>query len=108
MRAALPPGTARLGYAGAMRDTSYGLWKPFGHRVIVELGLPVGSQTKPPADLEYAVVTERGLRQRYDLDVKSWCDFAGAEIIFAMQRNISLEGATAVYDSWYLVKFQHR
>jgi hypothetical protein len=106
LRNALPPGTTKLGYAGAFRDTSYGLWKPFGSRVVMELGLPLGRKTMPPVDLDYAVVTERGLRQRYDLDVDAWCELAKAKIVFEMERNASLEGATAKYESWYLVKFQ--
>ncbi len=106
LRNALPPGTTKLGYAGGFRDTSYGLWKPFGSRVVTELGLPPGHKTMPPADLDYAVITERGLRQRYDLDVDAWCDFAKARIVFEMKRNTSLEGAIANYEPWYLVKFQ--
>ncbi len=108
MRNALPPDTAKLGYAGAFRDTSYGLWKPFGSRTVVELGLPLGGKSPPPADLKYAVVTGSGLRQRYDMDLKAWCEFAKAKVIFEMQRNISLEGAVANYDSWYLVQFQNK
>ena len=41
LREQLPPGVTRLGYAAGFRDTSYGLWKPFGSRVVVELGLPL-------------------------------------------------------------------
>ena len=106
MRNALPPGVTKLGYAGAFRDTSYGLWKPLGQRTVVELGLPPGGKLPPPADLKYAVVTERGLRQRYDMDPKTWCEFAKAKVVFEMQRNISLAGAVANYDAWYLVQFQ--
>ena len=78
LRNQLPPGVTRLGYAAGFRDTSYGLWKPFGSRVIVELGLPPGAKTPPPADLDYAVVTERGLEQRYGMDLKTWLNFTGA------------------------------
>jgi hypothetical protein len=106
MRDALPPGTTWLGYAGAFRDTSYGLWKPFGSRVVVELGLPLGSKTPPPSDLNYAVVTEKGLRSRYGLDVNAWCAAFKAKIIFEMPRNVALEGATPNYEAWYLVRFQ--
>jgi hypothetical protein len=106
LRNALPPGTTKLGYAGAYRDTSYGLWKPFGSRVVTELGLPLGRNTRPPADLDYAVITERGLRERYGLDMDVWCNSAGANVVFEMKRNAELEGETAKYDSWYLVKFR--
>ena len=108
LRNQLPPGVARLGYAAGFRDTSYGLWKPFGSRAIVELGLPLGAQTRPPADLEYAVVTGQGLKNRYGMSLPDWLDFARAEIIFEMQRNVSLTSTDpAVYDSWYLVRFRH-
>jgi hypothetical protein len=106
IRNALPPGTTRLGYAGAFRETPYGLWKPLGRRVVVELGLPPGSRATPPGDLDYAVVTENGIKQRYDMDLKPWCEWAGAEIVFEMKRNNALLGAVPKYDSWYLVRFR--
>jgi hypothetical protein len=105
LRNALPADADTLGYAGAFRDTSYGLWKPFGQRVVVELGLPPGGNSKPPADLRYAVVTERGLQQRYRMDLKTWLDYAGGKVVFECQRNASLESRSAPqYDSWYLVR----
>ena len=106
LRNQLPPGVARLGFAAGFRDTSYGLWKPLGNRVIVELGLPPGTKVRPPADLKYAVVTERGLRERYGMNLPAWLDFARAQIIFEMKRNTSLTGSDPAYESWYLVKFQ--
>ncbi len=106
LRNALPPEATKLGYAGAFRDTSYGLWKPLGHRVVVELGLPLGSKSRPPADLNYAVVTERGLEQRYAMDLKTWLDYTGGKVVFEHQRQTTLESRSAPqYESWYLVKF---
>ena len=67
LRAQLPLGVTRLGYAAAFKDTPYGLWQPFGSRVVVELGLPLGTKARPPANLEYAVVTADGLRARYGM-----------------------------------------
>lgn len=108
LREQLPPGVTRLGYAAAFRDTSYGLWKPFGSRVIVELGLPLGAKPPPPADLEYAVVTANGLQSRYGMSLADWLNFYHAEIIFKMKRSISLVSSDpASYDSWYLVRFRH-
>jgi hypothetical protein len=107
LRAALPPGMRRLGYACGFRDTSYGLWKPFGSREIVELGLPLGRHTPPPADLNYAVVTPRGLKDRYGMDVESWCTNLHGQIVFEMKRDTALDAHTsAKYESWYLVKLQ--
>ena len=107
LRDQLPPGVARVGYAGGFRDTSYGLWKPFGSRVIVELGLPLGSKLRPPVDLEYAVVTERGLRERYGMGLAEWLGFARAQIIFEMKRNTSLVASDLnSYEVWYLVRFR--
>ena len=108
LRNALPPGVTKLGYAGGFRDTSYGLWQPLGSRTVIELGLPLGSKAPPPADLQYAVVDQRGLKERYDLDLKSWCEQVGAEVIYEMNYNSALDGHTAAhYESWYLVKL-HR
>ena len=106
LRDQLPPGVTRLGYAAGFRDTSYGLWKPFGSRVVVELGLPLGSKSKPPADLHYAVVTERGLQQRYGMDLKTWLNLTGGQVVFEHRRNANLEThSDPHYESWYLVKF---
>jgi hypothetical protein len=105
LRNALPPEATKLGYAGAFRDTSYGLWKPLGHRVVVELGLPLGSKSRSPPDLNYAVVTERGLEKRYAMDLKAWLDDAGGKVVFEHQRNVGLDTRLAPeYESWYLVK----
>jgi hypothetical protein len=105
LRNALPPEATKIGYAGAFLDTSYGLWKPLGHRVVVELGLPLGSKSRPPADLNYAVVTKRGLEQRYGMDLKTWLDDTGGKVVFEHQRQTTLESHSGLqYESWYLVK----
>jgi hypothetical protein len=104
---ALPPGVTKLGYAGGFRDTSYGLWKPLGSREVIELGMPLGSKFRPPVALQYAVVDQRGLKERYDLDLNSWCEQVGAEVIYEMSYNRALDGHTAPhYESWYLVKLR--
>lgn len=105
MRNHLPPGVTRLGYAAGFRDTSYGLWKPLGSREVVELGLPPGSRSKPAANLSYAVVTERGLQQRYGMDLKTWLNFTGGHVVFEQQRDNSLMARSEQsYESWYLVQ----
>ena len=106
LRAQLPPGVTRLGYAAACLDTAYGLWKPFGRRVTVELGLPLGSRTPPPADLAYAVVTAKGLQQRYAMSLADWLDLYQAKVVFEMPRHTSLVAADmTTADTWYLVRF---
>jgi hypothetical protein len=105
LRAQLPPEATRLGYAAGFLDTPYGLFKPFGTRTIVELGLPPGSGNPVPADLKYAVVTERGLQQRGQPGLKTWLERSGGQIIFTNQHNDVLDAHTpAKYESWYLVK----
>ncbi len=106
MRNHLPPGVTRLGFGAGFRDTSYGLWKPFGSRQVVELGLPLGSRSKPPADVSYAVVTERGLQQRYNMDLKTWLNWTGGHVIFEQPRSTSLVAhSEQSFESWYLVGF---
>jgi hypothetical protein len=105
LRDQLPSGITRLGYAAGLRDTSYGLWKPFGSRVVVELGLPLGSKSKPQADVQYAVVSERGLQERYGMDLKTWLNFAGSRVVYEFRHNTDLEAhSDPHYESWYLVK----
>ena len=107
LRDRLPPGTTRLGYGCGFRDTSYGLWKPLGSRVVEEIGLPLHRQTPPPAGLKYAVITGNGLHERYRMDVKTWCDAMKAKVIFELPRNISLVSGEPQIDIWYLVEFQN-
>ena len=105
LRAQLPPGTTRLGYGAGFHDTPYGLCSPLGSREIIELGLPLGSGKLPPPDLQYAVVTERGLQERGQPDLKTWLARTGGEVVFEYPRNVMLDGHSAPkYESWYLVK----
>ena len=106
LREQLPAGATRVGFAGGFRDTAYGLWKPFGSRVIVELGVPAGLHAPlPTPDLKYAVVTARGLSERYNLTLAAWLAAAGGQIIFEYPRNVMLDAHSAPkYESWYLVK----
>jgi len=106
LREKLPTGVSRLGYAGGFHDTPYGLWKPLGGRVIVELGLPPELHAPlPPPDLEYAVVTARGLLERYNLGLTEWLAATHSQIIYEYPRNLALEShSKPTYESWYLVK----
>jgi len=105
LREQLPPDAARLGYAAGLRDTPYGLFSPLGSRTVVELGLPLGGLSFPPPDLKYAVVTERGLQERYQLDLQTWLARAAGDIILTYPLNVNLESHSAPkYESWYLVK----
>jgi hypothetical protein len=107
LRAALPPGAKRLGYACGFKDTAYGLWKPFGSRVVVELGLPLGSKTPPPPDIKYVVATAGGLKERYQTNLADWLAAVRGEVVFEMPRSISLVSSEpAQFDIWYLVRIQ--
>jgi hypothetical protein len=106
IRDQLPPDVKVLGYAGHFRDTSYGLWQPFGSRVIVELGLPVGSKSPVPPGLEYTVVNAEGIWERYQMKLDEWLALNHGKTIFEMSRNINLTSSETQYESWYLVKFE--
>jgi hypothetical protein len=105
LRAELPPEATRLGYGAGLSDTPYGLFQPLGHREIVELGAPLGTGPLAPPNLRFAVVTERGLKERYNLDLKTWLERAGGEIIYTYTRSVVMDAHSApFYESWYLVK----
>jgi hypothetical protein len=106
VRAALPPDAVKLGYGGGFFDTSYGLWKPFGGRQFVELGLPLGSHLPPPAGLKYAVVTAEGLKLRYGMGLPEWLASTGGKVISTCQRDRRLDAHSAPeYEAWYIVEF---
>jgi hypothetical protein len=108
LREQIPSDVTRLGYAAGFRDTSYGLWKPLGRRVVVELQKPAAADAPlVPVDLKYVVATERGLLARYHLDLKSWLAAVGGTVVFEYpldQRLIAQ--APPKYETWYLVKLK--
>jgi hypothetical protein len=106
LREQIPSGVTQLGYAGGFRDTSYGLWKPLGQRVVMELQKPSNPNAPlVPADLKYAVATERGVIARYHMDLKTWLAAINGTVVFEFpldQRLIAQ--APPKYETWYLVK----
>jgi hypothetical protein len=104
MRALLPPGVTDFGYAGAFRDTSYGLWKPLGSRTFREIGTPLKnpSTTRPLPD--YIVATAPGIRQRFGMTLEEWAIKSGRSIHATAKRANNLEAdSAAAYDEWYLL-----
>ena len=109
MRDHLPKGEKLIGYAGAFRDTSYGLWKPFGSRQFVELGLPPGKNRDLPTGVHYAVVTEPGIKQRYHMEFAPWLQSMNATPVYNFSRGKSLAAHDKLeFDTWYLVQFADR
>lgn len=99
------PAASTFGFAGGFRDTSYGLWKPFGRHKIVEVGLPLGSKTLPPPHLTYVVITDRGLTDRYGCDLATWLKQTSGTVVFEYRRNIMLDAHSAPqFESWFIVK----
>jgi len=105
LRAALPANVKEFGFAGGFLDTCYGLWKPFGTRRFQELGLPQGSGKMPPAGLAYAVVTDRGLQQRYKMPLDAWLKKTNGRIEFEFTRRAQFEASDVLVEPWYLVHF---
>jgi len=105
IRSQLPAGVKVVGFGGGFRDTPYGLWRPWGSRVIVELGVPEGSKAPLPPGLAYAVLDARGIFQRYGMKLDDWLALNHGKIIFEMQRNTVLTSREPVYETWYLVRF---
>ena len=105
LREHLPPDAGRLGYAGGFSDSPYGLFKPFGGREIIELGLPLGSDAPPPPNLKYAVVTTSGLKERYRMDLPAWLARVHGRVIFQYAKNTALTAHEAPrLESWSLVR----
>jgi hypothetical protein len=105
LRRALPAEVKVFGFAGGFLDTSYGLWKPFGSRTFQELGLPHGSGKMPSAGLGYAVVTDRGLEARYQMNLNEWLQKCGGRVEFQFTRRAQFEASDVLVEPWYLVRF---
>lgn len=92
MREHLPPGEALIGYACAFRDTSYGLWKPLGSRVMVEIGVPCKEPSLQPPIPDYVVATDQGIQQRYGQSLDAWMKQEHKEIRYSFMRSTGLSG----------------
>ena len=104
MRDQLPVDEKVIGYAGAFRDTSYGLWKPLGKRVMPELGLAVKDTTRHPEVPAYVVATEHGIQQRFAIPLEEWIRRENKEIHYSFKRATSLESdASSPPDEWLLL-----
>jgi len=104
MRDHLPDGEKVIGYAGAFRDTSYGLWKPLFTKTLPELGIPLKNpQTHAPVP-NFVVATAPGIRQRFDLTVEDWAARERKEIVYSFNRSKSLDADSPQdQDTWYLL-----
>jgi len=108
MRRQLPPEVPAFGFAGGFKDTSYGLWKPFGRRVFYEIGLPGSSRHLPRSGLSYAVVSGRGIEERYGMPLADWLRENDGVIRGHMQHDRALTGdEVGLTEGWYLVRFLH-
>lgn len=104
MREQLPQDEAIIGYAGAFKDTSYGLWKPFGSRTIQEIEIPIAMPARPHPLPGFVVATSRGIQQRCGQSIDEWMRREHKEIHYSFKRSLSLEandgGGT---EEWYLL-----
>jgi len=104
LRDHLPPGESVIGYAGAFRDTSYGLWKPLGSRTLREIELPGTEASSAGAIPAYVVATARGIQQRCGLALADWLRKEHKEIRYTFKRSVNLEADSQTqYDEWYLL-----
>jgi len=104
MREHLPPGEAVIGYACAFRDTSYGLCKPLGSRVLREIGVPRDEPSRQPPIPDYVVATDQGIQQRYGISLDAWMQREHKQIRYSFMRSTGLSSKDrgALYE-WCLV-----
>lgn len=104
MRGQLPQGEAVIGYAGAFRDTGYGLWRPIGGRRIQEIGVPRGDPTRQAPIPSYVVATSAGVQQRFRQPIGEWMEKEHKEIRYSYNRPTSLDAdGGGKPDEWYLL-----
>jgi len=107
LRAELPRDVHDVGYACAFRDTSYGLWKPFGTRAFHEMGIQSSRARFPAQGVGYAVLDARGIEARYGIDLQTWLAKHRASALFTMSRERALvEDQKGAPEVWYLVRFE--
>ena len=100
--AVLPPDANPLGYIG-WDEPEAALWRPLGSRRILHI-----CQGDAPADIRarginYALISERDLSDRYPMNLENWLTSRKAESIRSF--HLRLRAGMEPYD-WALVKFQ--
>lgn len=105
MRQHLPKEEKVIGYAGAFRDTSYGLWKPFGSRVLPEIGVPIKNPARHVKVPNFVVATENGIQQRFGLSLDEWMHHENKTVAYTFKRATGLEADSAgARDEWFLLR----
>ena len=105
MRDHLPANERVIGYACNFRDTSYGLWKPFGTRAIRELGVPLGNATSHRFQTpSYVVANDLGITKRFGMPLEAWMHKEGKKVIYSFSYSTrqSADELGANHE-WYLL-----
>ncbi len=107
IRAALPANEEPVGYAGAARETSYGLWKPLGLRKIFELETPDPRDLEKSRNVHLAVVTERGVQARFGIPLGEWLQRYNVQVVqtFKVDADLTASAEPHLYD-WFLVTWK--
>ena len=106
-RAALPVNGEPLGFAGDSRETSYGLWKPFGSRKIFELVTPDPRDLEKTRQVHLAMVTEHGIKARFGIPLKEWLQRYDVQVLrtFKFDSDLISSGNPMLTD-WMLVTWK--
>lgn len=103
LRESIPADVTIVGYAGAFKDTNYGLWRPFGARIIREIGLPPNRPDQQPPVPAFVVGTEAGIHLRFGIPVEEWIRKEQKTIRYSFSRSITVDADSQQHSqTWYL------
>jgi hypothetical protein len=107
IRAALPSDAETVGFIGAYRDTTYGLWKPLGTRRVYEFSSPDPKDLERDHGVHFAVVTQRGTEAKFGLSLEDWMHQYKVESIQVFQFYYTLDSKSAPnWGRWALVTWK--
>ena len=107
LRSALPANRDPIGFAGAERESSYGLWKPLGSRKIFELTSPDPRDLEKSRNVHLLVVTEKGTQVRFGMSLADWLQRYDAQVVYTFKFNSVLDSNTpARITDWMLVTWK--
>jgi len=102
LREQLPADVREVGVIIRENDAEYSLWRPFGHRKVIEIDGDVLSRISRPDRLEWVVVNETEWTQHSPTPLPEWVASHGGSVVKTASITSFVSDGPGI---WYLVHF---
>jgi hypothetical protein len=103
IRDLIPAGVSRVGLVTNGDEPEGSLWRPFGSRRVVHVLPADTAEDLRRQSLEYVIVSENGLRDRFKMNLPAWLRKLNAEVVYETSLSIL---ASWPASAWYLVRLR--